>query len=418
MSEAARTPLIEHHPVVQRLSWLADRLAVAVAVVLPWSVSASSVLIAAWLFAFLPTLDWTKLRASLSIPAGGVPALLCLLALAAVAWSDATPKDQFSNLKVFVRLLIIALLFVQFQRSEHGPWVLGAFLVSGALLLAVSWMLWLFPQWSWQQKPPGVPVKDYIIQSGEFLICAFALGHMSLDAWRREQRRTALAFALIALLFLANIGYVASARSTFIAVVMLTVLFVLQRFGWKQALGFIVVAAAAVVLTWMSSPYMRARVLSVVQEVHAHQLNNAPTSSGYRIEFWNRSIAIVAEAPFIGHGTGSQRVQFERTAVGQEGLDAEVTDNPHNQLLFVAIQFGGLGAALLCAMWLSHLLLFRGVGLPVWVGAGLVVQNIVAGLFNTSLVEFTHAWMYILGVGVLGGMVLRDGSASTSDRAG
>jgi hypothetical protein len=71
-------------------------------------------------------------------------------------------------------------------------------------------------------------------------------------------------------------------------------------------------------------------------------------------------------------------------------------------------------------MWLSHMLLFRGDGLVAWIGMALVVQNIIAGLFNSSLVEFTHAWMYIFGVGVLGGTMLRAGRpgvAGRTDRA-
>ena len=34
-----------------------------------------------------------------------------------------------------------------------------------------------------------------------------------------------------------------------------------------------------------------------------------------------------------------------------------------------------------------------------------VAQNIVGSLFNSHLFDFTHGWMYVLGVGVCGGMV-------------
>ena len=254
-----------------------------------------------------------------------------------------------------------------------------------------------------------MPVRDYIVQSGEFLICVFALGHLALDAWRRGRRPQALALGLLAMLFLANIGYVASARSTLVAVAVLLLLFVFQRFGWKQAFVAVALAVAVAALTWMSSSYMRTRVLNVIQEVHDYRTKSAGTSSGYRLEFWTRAIVSISQAPIIGHGTGAQREQYRRTAVGSEGVTAGVTDNPHNQTLFVAMQFGALGTMLLCAMWFAHLLLFRGSGLVAWVGTALIVQNIVAGLFNTSLVEFTHGWMYIFGVGVLGGMMLRAG---------
>ena len=126
-------------------------------------------------------------------------------------------------------------------------------------------------------------------------------------------------------------------------------------------------------------------------------------------------MVIISQAPIIGHGTGSQREQFRRSA--QERLAEAVTDNPHNQTLLVAIQFGALGTTLLYAMWFAHILLFRGDGLVAWLGTALVVQNIVAGFFNTSLLEFTHGWIYIFGVGVLGGMMLR-GRRSSTERAG
>ena len=80
--------------------------------------------------------------------------------------------------------------------------------------------------------------------------------------------------------------------------------------------------------------------------------------------------------------------------------------NPHNQTLNVAVQWGAIGVIVLYAMWLSHLLLFRGEGLMAWIGLLVVVQNIFTSLFNSHLFDFHEGWMYVLGVGVAGGMVL------------
>ncbi len=38
----------------------------------------------------------------------------------------------------------------------------------------------------------------------------------------------------------------------------------------------------------------------------------------------------------------------------------------------------------------------------------LVVQNIVGSLFNSHLFDFTQGWVYVFGVGVAGGMVLKN----------
>ena len=413
MQVAASTGILDR----ARIARAADWLAVAVAASLPWSTSASGVLIALWLVAVIPTLDLTSLRRAMAMPAAAIPAALVLLGLVGMTWADATLAEKFGSFKPFLRLLILPLLFVQFRNSERGMWVLSAFLVSCTGVLALSWVLAAFPALSWRTiGPPTVPVKDYVIQSSEFLLCAFALTHLAISAWQADRRRQARAFALLALAFFANIAYVATARSTVVIFAAFLPLLAFQRVERKRAL--VVIAAGLVLagLAWISSPNLRERVLAVGQEIQQYQTENRENSSSWRLEFWKKSIRFIADAPLFGHGTGSVMGLFRSAATGESGLSATVTDQPHNQTLLIAVQLGLLGVALLFAMWLSHLLLFRGRGLVSWLAVGVVVQNIVACLFNSYLFEFTLGWVYIFGVGVLGGMVLRhDGRAAGKD---
>ena len=67
--------------------------------------------------------------------------------------------------------------------------------------------------------------------------------------------------------------------------------------------------------------------------------------------------------------------------------------------------------------WL-HLLLFRGEGLIAWIGLLVVVQNIFTSLFNSHIFDFHEGWMYVLGVGVAGGMVLRASSRDAAPEPG
>src|SRR6202158_1152254 len=128
---------------------------------------------------------------------------------------------------------------------------------------------------------------------------------------------------------------------------------------------------------------------------------------GSRLEFWQKSLRFFAHAAVIGHGTGSTRGLFEQAAIGEVGARAQIVTNPHNQTLSVAVQWGVIGIVLLYAMWLVHLLLFRGDGLAAWIGLMVVVQNVFTSLFNSHLFDFHEGWMYVLGVGVAGGMLLR-----------
>jgi hypothetical protein len=71
------------------------------------------------------------------------------------------------------------------------------------------------------------------------------------------------------------------------------------------------------------------------------------------------------------------------------------------------VQWGFVGVIVLYAMWLSHLLLFAG-GAPVeWIGLAVVTQNFVSSLLNSHLFDFHEGWIYVLGVGIAGGMALR-----------
>ena len=51
-----------------------------------------------------------------------------------------------------------------------------------------------------------------------------------------------------------------------------------------------------------------------------------------------------------------------------------------------------------------------------WIGLLVVVQNIFTSLFNSHLFDFNEGWMYVLGVGIAGGMVLRKTGRKPRDR--
>jgi O-antigen ligase len=167
-------------------------------------------------------------------------------------------------------------------------------------------------------------------------------------------------------------------------------------------------------VVWATSHHLRSRVTFVSQEISDHVATGADTSSGARLDFWKYSLRIVSETPVIGHGTGTIADEFRRHADGPTGATAS---NPHNQIFTVAIQLGAVGVIILLAMWAAHWLMFTSPGLPAWVGIMVVTQNIVSCQFNSHLLDFTQGWLYVFGVGVFGGMVLRQDAARAPGEA-
>jgi O-antigen ligase len=391
-----------------RLDTLADAMAVAAVISLPWSTTATGILVTLWLILLIPTLDLDAVKRALLTPAGGLPVLLWLMAVVGMLWADASFVERLKGLEPFHKLLAIPLLLAQFRRSGHAPWVSVGFLVSCTVLLIVSYAHALsFGRLSWATGLPGVPVKDYITQSGVFAVCILGLLYMLADAWLAGRRRLALALGGLAALFVADIVYVTTSRTTLVAIPILILVFGLMRLGLKGALGLVAGCAAIVAILWVSSPYMRFRVSSVANEVSLYRAEDAATSSGLRMEFWRKSLQFVAQAPLIGHGTGTIHALFSKAVTPGGGASSVASSNPHQQILAVAIQLGLIGAVVLIAMWTAHLIMFAEVGFVAWCGLIIVTQNLVGSMFNSHLLDFTQGWLYVFGVGVFGGALLK-----------
>jgi hypothetical protein len=391
-----------------RLSRVADALVVAIAVSLPLSTSAASILLVLWLIAVIPTLDWPDVRRELLTWPGGLPVLLFLLGVIGMAWADVSLAERWQGLDSFFKLLVVPLLFAQFRRADCAQWVFGGFVAACVFLMIVAAVgPFVPPVQAILKQHDHVLVKNPATQSGEFVICIFGLLLLAVDFFERK-RWLALA-RLFAIVFgmLAEVLYLATGRTALVVAAVLLALFVLTRLTARA--GIVVAGAAILIATvaWYSSPYLHKRTAAIWTDLKQYQSSNALNSAGERVEFAKKSLAFLGEAPVLGHGTGSIHAMFEKSSDGKTGAAALATTNPHNQTFAVAIQLGSIGVFVLWAMWLAHLCLFRGSGLANWVGLVIVVQNVVGSLFNSHLFDFVQGWIYVVGVGVAGGVALK-----------
>jgi O-antigen ligase len=407
-------PSIERSAAPTGLAAVADGLAIAVAVVLPWSVSLTAILILLWLLALVPTLDLAALRREIARPAGGLPVALFVLGALGMAWADVSWAERLGGLDSFFKLLTIPLLFVQFRRGDGGLRVMVGYLASCTALLALSILALATGKSFMLMADIGVPVRNATTQVGEFVTCLFALLFLAIGCFRSGRRSLAAGLLALAFLFLADIVYLAAAPTAFftvplLALISIPVLLVLLGFKKFNARGMRVLLAAGAVLcavAWISSPQLRDRTMTVWDNIRPYP-GREGNWAGTRPEFWRKSLIFIGEAPILGHGTGSIHTLFVRSAAGQSGHSAFVTANPNQQTFTVGIELGLAGIAVLWAMWLAHLRLFRGSALPEWIGLVVVTQNIVGSLLDSTLFQSTEGWSYVFGVGVAGGMVHR-----------
>jgi O-antigen ligase len=389
----------------------ADIFAVLIALSLPWSTSLVGIFSFIWLAVVVPTLDFRLFLQSLTRPINALPIALFVLAAVGTLWSDASWGARLYAVGPVAKLLVLPFLFHHFERSTRGMWVFVAFLVSCALLMVMSWLVLLYPGLTLKpvgEADRGIFVKNYIDQSQEFALCAVVLAYPVVTLLRQGKTWQALMLTALGVSMVANMAFVTVSRTALVTMPVMLAVFALMHLKARTSVMLLSAAIVLGALAWLASPQLQATTERFTREYRAYKELNQATSIGLRLEYWEKSLRFFTEAPILGHGTGSTLGLFEAAATGPATLvQSQVIGNPHNQTLNVAVQWGAIGVVILYAMWLVHLLLFRGEGLAAWIGLMVVLQNFFTSLFNSHLFDFHEGWMYVLGVGVTGGMALR-----------
>jgi O-antigen ligase len=391
-----------------------DLAAVLIAILLPWSTTGVGIAGVLFLIALVPTIEPQPLLQSLRRPVSALPIAFVALALVGTLWSDAPWGVRLHGVSPTAKLLLLPLLLYHFQRSSRGVWVFLAFLASCALLAIVSCIVVFEPNLSaklYFSRGPYLPtsgifVKDYIDQGQEFSLCAVALAYPVVTLLREHRTKQALLLAAVALGLVANMMFVVVSRTALVTMPIMLAVFALLHLRLRVAVATLCAVALLTTVSWYASPHLRSTVDKFFTDYQYTAVQNNESGVGSRLIYWKKSLNFFVAAPLIGHGTGSTRGLFEQAAIGEVGARAQVVSNPHNQTLNVAVQWGVVGIVVLYVMWLAHLLLLRGEGLANWIGLLVVVQNIFTSLFNSHLFDFHEGWMYVLGVGVAGGMAL------------
>jgi len=390
-----------------------------VAACIPWSTTAVAVFMVIWFIVLLPTIEPRAFLNNLRRPACWLPLAFFALAVVGMLWADGPWWTRLVGLDPVAKLLAIPFLLYHYGRSQRGHWVFLAFLCSCVVLLLASWTVLVVPEWRMTHALiAGVPIKNSIDQSQEFALCIFALAYLVAEQLPQRHFASAAFCAALVIGFYANLMFVVTARTALIYVPVLLVLFAVRYLSRPAGAILCAAVVAITAMVWFASPYLRLRVENVSTEYQEYRDTKRATSTGQRLEWWHRSVDFIREAPLLGNGTGATRELFDRDASGRTGTWAESIGNPHNQTLNVAIQWGAVGCLVLYAMWYFHLMLFWGsTRLAAWIGLIVVVQNVTSSIFNSHLFDFDEGWIYVLGVGVAGGILASRSGARTISSA-
>jgi O-antigen ligase len=158
----------------------------------------------------------------------------------------------------------------------------------------------------------------------------------------------------------------------------------------------------AVALMAVTNPFQQ-RVNKIAQELKEWRADQpAQTSTGWRLEFYRNTLAIITEHPVVGVGTGGFPSAYAEKVKGTGRVAAT---NPHNEFLLVTVQLGIAGlAALLWLFWRQWQLVGRlDTPLESELARGLIVTMVIGCMLNSLLLDHTEGLLYAWLSGVLYG---------------
>jgi O-antigen ligase len=411
-------PLVTRERAEDAVRWLVVLLGCSI----PISVAVDNVLLAVILLCWLLGGGYReKLAGIRANPVAGLALGLFALFLVGSLYSIGTAADVIDSLTRASRLLLIPALIPLLRERKWRMRGITAFLGAMLVTLGLSYLVWLGlldgnGGLKGTRLDP-VAFKAHITHNVFMAFAAFLLAQAALDASTRRRR---IVLALLCAAAVANVLLMVPGRT---GMIVLLVLFVYFLWRWLRARGLAIAGVALTALTVivLASPdsMLHRRITLADAEFEQWRAGVPPdrtNSVGLRLEFLRNTLEIIGRNPLLGVGTGGfSKAYADRV----DGTGASPTENPHNEILLLVVQFGVAGFALLGALFVTQWRLAARLpgGFEPAVARALVLTIGVASLLSSTLLDHAEGLFFVYMSGLLFAGVPGSRPAIDADRA-
>lgn len=320
--------------------------------------------------------------------------LLLLLGLFIVGftYTHASLHEAFITLIKYKKVFFAILLLPMFRDKQVREYAINAFLYGVIFLLLCSYLRYFnIIHFSEAQ---GISEVFHNSIDFNFLI-GFGVYLLLVKFWqiKSENSQFKWIYLLLIALSLYNILFMTIGRTGYVVSMVLIGLFCFQHLRFKQ----LVVAMLGVLILCTSvfffSPAFKIRLNNFNSDIYELRYkHNADTSIGLRLTFLHNGLNLLRQHPWIGTGTGSFYTIYKNNFGTISNFEIK---NPHNEYIYIGVQFGLLGILLLMFNFLMQLWYSRKLDVPCKHIAQAVVLSIMVGsLANSLLMNSVQGHLY------------------------
>lgn len=312
--------------------------------------------------------------------------LLSALYVVVVAGSFFTPSSSdwvFVHLSKYAKFIYAVVLILLLTGQEKLQRIaFNAFIAAMLFILLSTWLnLWFLLPWSITQDTGWGKTHhvfgDYITQNVMMAFFAVIATHKFFHSQIRSQK---IFWVITAVLAVVSISHLSQGRTGLVLLAVGLLAYALSATRGKALIGSLFGTIFVLGLALGSSSLLQDRFSLAVVEAQRHDIDNM-TSIGHRLYNYKITPLLIAEKPFLGHGTGAYHTEICRFVEKQEWCKF-FNWHPHNQFLFFGADHGLLGVALYVLLLLS---LYRAALKSPNVEAKLLLFSITSILLVNSL---------------------------------
>lgn len=341
---------------------LAIVLLVAASVSLPMAwISLTKVLLFVGSLGYLIAAQFQSDRQS-NLRGLATPPVLLLIVLVFALSHIWTEVDTEFALKAFIKhakLLGVILLVFLIRSQREARIAVLVFISLQVFVLICSWLLAANVTLPWVFNSQSDIGSRYVVFAESYLDQSIMLACTAAIVWhlRDDIQLPRWVVSLIAIAALLNIFILLPGRTGYIVAFSLTALAALWALS-KRGKAIALFATPLIVVFGLSfsSGQLHQRIFQVVHETQSYSVQTeTQTSSGWRLNAWQKSIQAILEEPWSGHGVGSwapavKRLQGDNAA---EVFGSGNASNPHQEYLLWGVETGVGGVLLLLAFLLA-----------------------------------------------------------------
>ena len=314
-------------------------------------------------------------------------AVLFLWMLIGISYSQVPLKESWLGLTKYDKLLFGVFFAPIFREEKWRRYALQAFFL--AILVTLAAALLKETGFVHREKFTRFLVFKDRIQTS-FLMALSAC--FALVLYFEQSNKAAR--NIYALLFLFSVCFLFSidGRSGYVIFCILFTWLSWNRRGWRGLVYALSVLVITLALAYLFSPGFKGRIQESNHDISTFQSGQENTSLGLRAEFVKNSVPLIEQHPIFGAGTGSFNSRYTSLSIP----DYLHTNNPHNQYVYVWVQWGVVGLILLLGVffvqwWDSYLLpnTLRQIAQCV------IISIAIGSLANSWLSDTTEGHFYV-----------------------